>query len=337
MISVASFRFLMSFPGDQQPPFTFHCSAALVLFTYATQPTFVAILILALTCFSSFGLLAVSSWLAGERWTFSKYRGRQWSVSPALLMLLRLTYFRLGNILAEVRSRFLRITGLYWCSTQVRRKATTIRQHVQRAAAWRGSSISRVISGNSEDRDSEDEESTIGAMFPPPSSEGFPIYLRRPSDAPSARSLPPTPPMPMTPLNSPNVDGASPLSAGTPDSPEPPSSPGTSAARSRFAQIGWKVARLRSAASPCKIIDTKFRLMYSQTRTVAHPLSPTLGLGLGPPKRQMTKATTLQSDHGTPRPRRDTLNEPTLLRRARYAALIPPLKGLSYSRLHNQT
>jgi hypothetical protein len=53
-------------------------SAGLVGFCYATQTTFVAITILLLTSFCTFGLVAVSAWFLAERYIYSKHNGLRW-------------------------------------------------------------------------------------------------------------------------------------------------------------------------------------------------------------------------------------------------------------------
>lgn len=48
-------------------------SAGLVCFCYVTQVPYVAITILVVTCFCSFGLFGVVTWLFAERWIYSKH------------------------------------------------------------------------------------------------------------------------------------------------------------------------------------------------------------------------------------------------------------------------
>ncbi|PVG01424.1 WD40 repeat-like protein [Serendipita vermifera] len=53
-------------------------SAGLVCFCYTTQSQLVSVTVLLLTCFSTFGLLAVSAWFMGERWTYKQHNGMKW-------------------------------------------------------------------------------------------------------------------------------------------------------------------------------------------------------------------------------------------------------------------
>ena len=51
-----------------------------------------------LTAFTSFGLAAVSTWFASERWAFSRHKGQKW----------------LSDILYEANQRFLMLPGVTW-------------------------------------------------------------------------------------------------------------------------------------------------------------------------------------------------------------------------------
>ncbi|KAI0301606.1 WD40-repeat-containing domain protein [Multifurca ochricompacta] len=54
-------------------------SVGLVLFAYSSQQNFVVSTITTVfTAFSSFGLVAVSTWFASERWVFARHKGKKW-------------------------------------------------------------------------------------------------------------------------------------------------------------------------------------------------------------------------------------------------------------------
>ena len=53
-------------------------SAGLVCFCYASQNQIVALVVLLLTAFCTFGLAAVSLWFVAERWAFSQHQGTRW-------------------------------------------------------------------------------------------------------------------------------------------------------------------------------------------------------------------------------------------------------------------
>jgi hypothetical protein len=53
-------------------------SAGLVCFCYASQNQVVALVVLLLTAFCTFGLAAVSLWFMAERWAYSHHQGTRW-------------------------------------------------------------------------------------------------------------------------------------------------------------------------------------------------------------------------------------------------------------------
>lgn len=53
-------------------------SAGLVCFCYASQNQIVALVVLLLTAFCTFGLAAVSLWFMAERWAYSQHQGARW-------------------------------------------------------------------------------------------------------------------------------------------------------------------------------------------------------------------------------------------------------------------
>ena len=53
-------------------------SAGLVCFCYASQNQIVALVVLLLTAFCTFGLGAVSLWFVAERWAYSHHQGTRW-------------------------------------------------------------------------------------------------------------------------------------------------------------------------------------------------------------------------------------------------------------------
>jgi hypothetical protein len=53
-------------------------SAGLVCFCYASQNHIVAVVVLILTAFCTFGLGAVSLWFIAERWAYSRHQGTRW-------------------------------------------------------------------------------------------------------------------------------------------------------------------------------------------------------------------------------------------------------------------
>ena len=63
------------------------------------------------TCFSSFGLVAVSAWFVFERWTFSKHLGRKW----------------LMDVLSETHQEFNRLPPIMWIRVVPHRKLKRLR------------------------------------------------------------------------------------------------------------------------------------------------------------------------------------------------------------------
>ncbi|KAH7099700.1 WD40 repeat-like protein [Auriculariales sp. MPI-PUGE-AT-0066] len=90
-------------------------SVGLCLFTYATgQPHTVSLMVTAFTVCSSFGLLAVSSWFAFERFVYNKHRGRIW----------------LSDALDETNARIRKVLGIEWAirvpPVHIKRFITTV-------------------------------------------------------------------------------------------------------------------------------------------------------------------------------------------------------------------
>ncbi|KAF5368997.1 hypothetical protein D9758_002841 [Tetrapyrgos nigripes] len=72
-------------------------SAALCLFTYDSgQHRITSVMTTAMTSVTSFGLIAVSTWFALERWAWSRHRGKKW----------------LGDVLDENKTKFIRKSGI---------------------------------------------------------------------------------------------------------------------------------------------------------------------------------------------------------------------------------
>ena len=71
-------------------------SAGLVCFCYASQNQVVALVVLLLTAFCTFGLAAVSLWFIAERWAYSHHQGTRW----------------LADVVEESWWRLCRVSGL---------------------------------------------------------------------------------------------------------------------------------------------------------------------------------------------------------------------------------
>ena len=83
-------------------------SAGLVCFCYASQNQIVALVVLLLTAFCTFGLAAVSLWFVADLWVYSRHQGAEW----------------LADVLAAIWWRSGRVSGL----RRVARAVTIIRR-----------------------------------------------------------------------------------------------------------------------------------------------------------------------------------------------------------------
>lgn len=90
-------------------------SVGLCLFAYSSgQSTWTSGLTTVFTCFSSFGLVAVSAWFIFERWTFSKHLGRKW----------------LMDVLSEAHQEFNRLPPIRWIRVIPHRRLKRLRNMI---------------------------------------------------------------------------------------------------------------------------------------------------------------------------------------------------------------
>ncbi|KDQ58352.1 hypothetical protein JAAARDRAFT_34151 [Jaapia argillacea MUCL 33604] len=88
-------------------------SIGLVLFAYSSnQNRVVCTITTVFTAFSSFGLAAVSLWVASERYIFTRHKGKKW----------------LGDVLAELKREFLHYSGIKW----MKKTSPTVAQSIVR-------------------------------------------------------------------------------------------------------------------------------------------------------------------------------------------------------------
>ncbi|EIN08602.1 hypothetical protein PUNSTDRAFT_88042 [Punctularia strigosozonata HHB-11173 SS5] len=102
-------------------------SIGLVLFAYASDQSHTTSTITTVfTAFSSFGLMAVSTWFASERWAFTRHKGKKW----------------LADVLDDVSDRFAAASGLAYLSEKtpaaLRRSTAPMRTIARRLAAGGG-------------------------------------------------------------------------------------------------------------------------------------------------------------------------------------------------------
>lgn len=101
-----------------------------------------------LTAFTSFGLAAVSTWFASERWAFSRHKGQKW----------------LSDILYEANQRFLMLPGVTWMRRVLYASRRQLRE-INRAVLLPALRITGCIhlcpdSGKHEDDDDDDLEAS---------------------------------------------------------------------------------------------------------------------------------------------------------------------------------
>ncbi|THV01875.1 WD40 repeat-like protein [Dendrothele bispora CBS 962.96] len=177
-------------------------SIGLCLFTYSShQHRITSTITTVITAFTSFGLVAVSTWFASERWAWSRHRGKKW----------------LGDVLDELNERLLRMTGI----NMIRMALIWTKGHLVNAA----SRLRRVKITLSSDNSSEkvDEVNELPVTNPnqeDPSTPSSPTiaasYRSRPSDAR------PSSPIPAAPLVASAVAAASETNTPNPETPLTP-------------------------------------------------------------------------------------------------------------------
>ncbi|TFK48969.1 WD40 repeat-like protein [Heliocybe sulcata] len=134
-------------------------SVGLVLFTYSTaQNRVVSTITTVFTAFSSFGLAAVSAWVASERWIFVRHKGTKW----------------LADVLDNLYSKMAYYMGIKWVRKTSPAVAKVVVEKTREPIRRASTSISRVGSWtlgalNFDDDRSEDEQ-TITIMSPDPYS-----------------------------------------------------------------------------------------------------------------------------------------------------------------------
>ncbi|KAJ7742718.1 WD40 repeat-like protein [Mycena maculata] len=256
-------------------------SMGLCLFSYASNQALVtSIITTVFTVFTSFGLLAVSTWFAMERWIFLRHRGRKW----------------LSDVLIDTLDQFLAIPGIDKTLKIFRGMKRRLRV-ARKAVARAGSRTVSLLSTHSSDSEEKSDDLEANIL---PVSNG---HSREPSAMNSFAHLQGVPEAGASPRPS--------AAESTPTTPVPPSAtsesgtPTTTAAPTR-GKLLWKNAlqtvKMRSvAASPFGP-----RIPHRQRTT-----SSTLTSNLGDRKRAILeepiKAVVLRSRVATLRPKLNTL------------------------------
>lgn len=173
------------------------------------------------TAFTSFGLAAVSTWFASERWIFLRHRGKKW----------------LGDVLIESKDQFLALPGMAllmrffeWNSRQLRRMSGLLQSVCSRATQLLGCSRRDL------DLESQDLEDGLPFTNSPNLIHG---HIKRPSDAQSVFTEPNSPSIPYSPSSPESL-----LEKQDPVYSEPPSSPGK-----QLWQNALRSVKMRSALS----------------------------------------------------------------------------------------
>ncbi|KZT24894.1 WD40 repeat-like protein [Neolentinus lepideus HHB14362 ss-1] len=139
-------------------------SVGLVLFTYSTaQNRVVCTITTVFTAFSSFGLAAVSAWVASERWIFARHKGTKW----------------LADILDNMYSKMAYYMGIKWLKKTSPVVAKVIVEKTKEPLRRASTSISRVgswtLSALSFDDNNSEDERTIRIGSPEPYSPTLPM------------------------------------------------------------------------------------------------------------------------------------------------------------------
>ncbi|KIM47068.1 hypothetical protein M413DRAFT_23353 [Hebeloma cylindrosporum] len=188
-------------------------SIGLCCFAYASEQARVTSTITTvLTAFTSFGLAAVSTWFASERWAFSRHRGQKW----------------LSDILSEANDRFSQLPGIFGLIKAFKyagRQTIKFRKSVVRACALFISSVSCWKSRNNGDDELENGlPTTAPHVYSTEPKETANLFRSRPSDVTAVMSevsTPASPLVPPTPINSPIMNESG-LSLNSPTVPQAP-------------------------------------------------------------------------------------------------------------------
>ena len=184
-----------------------------------------------LTAFTSFGLAAVSTWFASERWAFSQHGGQKW----------------LSDVLIEAKDRFWLSPGITWA----KRGILIAGRHLKTAfkATFRVVGLLPTSTCRSTEIDDDDLEAQV---HEPPTSR-FQMYdlpKHRISDATAvmSESSPPTSPLvPPTPLNSP-VEQEFPFSCAA-----TPSIDHTTITSKQLWKKAFRDVKMRNALTPAEL------------------------------------------------------------------------------------
>ncbi|EPQ52299.1 WD40 repeat-like protein [Gloeophyllum trabeum ATCC 11539] len=133
-------------------------SVGLVLFTYSTlQNRVVCTITTVFTAFSSFGLAAVSAWVASERWIFARHKGQKW----------------LADVLDHLYAKIAHYTGIKWLRTTSPVVAQAVVEKTREPLRRASTSISRIRSWTlsalslDDDKSEPDTEQTIRVVVSP--------------------------------------------------------------------------------------------------------------------------------------------------------------------------
>ena len=151
-----------------------------------------------LTAFTSFGLAAVSTWFAFERWIFSRHRGQKW----------------LSDVLIEAKDRYLN-PGVTWAQRGISVAVRNLKSAFK-------STVVGVLSTSTCRSTETDDDDLEARVHGPPTTSRSQLYdptSHRLSDVTAFMSEPSTPTSPLvppTPLNSPVDQGSSSSFAAAP-------------------------------------------------------------------------------------------------------------------------
>ncbi|KAI0948106.1 hypothetical protein AcW1_009704 [Taiwanofungus camphoratus] len=265
-------------------------SNGLVLFAYSSgQDRVTKATTTIFSALSCFGLAAVSTWFASERWIFTRHKGQKW----------------LADVLSETKVRVCSVPGIKWVIYEPRALAWRVSQWGRRQFRKASHSLSRMSTrtlrristmGSSSEKFGENgggHPTVLSCNGPEPiSTTTSPIRTRYPSDA--------GPLLPISEVRVPTTFSASTdvLDASTILS-EASTTPGAPpmTGKMHFANAVRSVMMLRSASNP-------------------------FGMTPRSPRRQRTSSSDGQKSKISP-------TEPSgMLRASRVAALVPKLKSL---------
>ncbi|KAI5118541.1 hypothetical protein M0805_008482 [Coniferiporia weirii] len=292
-------------------------SVGLCLFAYSSnQSPVTSALTTVFTCFSSFGLVAVSAWFVFERWTFSRHLGKKW----------------LMDVLTEVNQEFYRLPLISWLvlvpHMHAKRVATSANRQLTRVGtglsmvgtklSMVGTKLSKtVLTRKKSHGDDETDDAERGNVAAPLGmSAELHSNTASPSTVfPSAEHVgSPTPASPTSPTPLPSSKSVTSLCTA----------PSEAATSTESVSVAFGGPGKRRFASAVRTVMSANRALGMNSPVAVN------GPSLMSPRRQRTKASTMDSGSATLSGggAGDEQAASSTMRVSRVATLIPALKSL---------